>query len=340
MGNVPLALIGSVAALWLAGQPLSVASMIGFITLTGIAVRNGILKISHYINLALKEGMPFGHDLVVRGSVERLTPVLMTAMSAGVALVPLLIDAANPGKEILHPVAVTIFGGLLSATLLDTLLTPVLFLRYGKAPSGAAAARRRRDARRRPRPIQPPKLFDINTRRMTMNAKFLMVAALLCLVRLRLGARRQGNEWREGRGCRLVSRRTGFEIRQARTFRQRREPEVDPGNRIQGDCDPRCRRQIPADPAGACRQRAAFRHRQRRIAGSAKRCRPTDRAGWKDGAGKIRLSGLRSKIRIDQPRSPRPARGDSCRCGILRIGRSGTASNPYRTMSILFDAFS
>jgi len=134
MGNVPLALIGSVAALWLAGQPLSVASMVGFITLTGIAVRNGILKISHYINLALKEGMPFGHDLVVRGSVERLTPVLMTAMSAGVALVPLLIDAANPGKEILHPVAVTIFGGLLSATLLDTLLTPVLFLRYGKAP--------------------------------------------------------------------------------------------------------------------------------------------------------------------------------------------------------------
>ncbi|MBR1188015.1 efflux RND transporter permease subunit [Bradyrhizobium sp. AUGA SZCCT0160] len=134
MGNVPLALIGSVAALWLAGQPLSVASMVGFVTLTGIAVRNGILKISHYINLALKEGMPFGHDLVVRGSVERLTPVLMTAMSAGVALVPLLIDAATPGKEILHPVAVTIFGGLLSATLLDTLLTPVLFLRYGEAP--------------------------------------------------------------------------------------------------------------------------------------------------------------------------------------------------------------
>jgi HME family heavy-metal exporter len=159
MGNVPLALIGSVAALWLAGQPLSVASMIGFITLTGIAVRNGILKISHYINLALKEGMPFGRDLVVRGSVERLTPVLMTAMSAGVALVPLLIDAANPGKEILHPVAVTIFGGLLSATLLDTLLTPVLFLRYGGRP----LERLRQgptDAQRRPRPIQPPTLFD------------------------------------------------------------------------------------------------------------------------------------------------------------------------------------
>ena len=134
MGNVPLALIGSVAALWLVGQPLSVASMIGFITLTGIAARNGILKISHYINLALHEGMPFGPELVVRGSLERLTPVLMTALSAGVALVPLLIGADAPGKEILHPVAVTIFGGLISATLLDTFLTPVLFLRFGRKP--------------------------------------------------------------------------------------------------------------------------------------------------------------------------------------------------------------
>jgi heavy-metal exporter, HME family len=148
MGSVPLALIGSVAALWLAGQPLSVASMIGFITLTGIATRNGILKISHYINLARDEGMPFGRDLIVRGSLERLTPVLMTALAAGVALLPLLIDAATPGKEILHPVAVTIFGGLISATLLDALLTPVLFLRFGQkslqrlvAGSGAGRAR-------------------------------------------------------------------------------------------------------------------------------------------------------------------------------------------------------
>lgn len=132
MGSVPLALIGSVAALWLSGQPLSVASMIGFITLTGIAARNGILKISHYINLAIHEGMPFGRDLVIRGSLERLTPVLMTALSAGVALVPLMIDPSAPGKEILHPVAVTIFGGLVSSTLLDTFLTPVLFLRYGE----------------------------------------------------------------------------------------------------------------------------------------------------------------------------------------------------------------
>ena len=133
MASVPLALIGSVVALWIAGQPLSVASMIGFITLTGIATRNGILKISHIINLAIHEAMPFGRDLVVRGSLERLTPVLMTALSAGVALVPLMIDPSAPGKEILHPVAVTIFGGLVSATLLDMLLTPMLVLRYGRA---------------------------------------------------------------------------------------------------------------------------------------------------------------------------------------------------------------
>ncbi|HYH38529.1 MAG TPA: efflux RND transporter permease subunit [Azospirillum sp.] len=134
MGNVPLALIGSVAALWIAGQPLSVASMIGFITLTGISTRNGILKISHYINLVLHEGETFGRAMVVRGSQERLTPVLMTALSAGVALVPLMVGADAPGKEILHPVAVTIFGGLVSATLLDTVLTPVLFLRFGRKP--------------------------------------------------------------------------------------------------------------------------------------------------------------------------------------------------------------
>jgi HME family heavy-metal exporter len=145
MGSVPLALIGAVAALWLAGQPLSVASMVGFITLTGIAARNGILKVSHTINLALHEGLPFGRALVMRGSIERLTPVLMTAVSAGVALVPLLIDASAPGKEILHPVAVTIFGGLFSATLLDAFLTPVLFLRYGEKP----LARLRREAAER-----------------------------------------------------------------------------------------------------------------------------------------------------------------------------------------------
>jgi HME family heavy-metal exporter len=107
--------------------------MIGFITLAGISARNGILKISHYINLALHEGESFGKRLIVRGSLERLTPVLMTALSAGLALVPLMIDADAPGKEILHPVAITIFGGLISATLLDTVLTPLLFHRFGES---------------------------------------------------------------------------------------------------------------------------------------------------------------------------------------------------------------
>jgi HME family heavy-metal exporter len=141
IGSVPLALIGSVAALWLVGQPLSVASMVGFITLTGIASRNGILKISHIINLHLHEGLPWGRDLVTRGCLERMTPVLMTALAAGVALVPLLIDAASPGKEILHPVAVTIFGGLISATLLDAFVTPLLVIAFGRK-----AVERLRDA--------------------------------------------------------------------------------------------------------------------------------------------------------------------------------------------------
>ena len=134
MAGVPMALVGSVIALWIAGLPLSVASMIGFVTLTGIASRNGILKISHYINLVLHEGETWGDAMIVRGTLERLTPVLMTALAAGLALTPLLIDANAPGKEILHPVAVTIFGGLLSATLLDALVTPVLFRRFGRVP--------------------------------------------------------------------------------------------------------------------------------------------------------------------------------------------------------------
>ncbi|MBI5269032.1 MAG: efflux RND transporter permease subunit [Burkholderiales bacterium] len=132
MANIPLALIGSVVAMWLAGVTLSVASMVGFITLAGIAARNGILKISHYINLCQFEGERFGEAMVVRGSLERLTPVLMTALTAAFALTPLLLAADAPGKEILHPVAVVIFGGLVSSTLLDTLLTPVLYLKFGR----------------------------------------------------------------------------------------------------------------------------------------------------------------------------------------------------------------
>ncbi|MBK9022380.1 MAG: efflux RND transporter permease subunit [Sulfuritalea sp.] len=132
MGNIPLALIGSVIALWISGQPLSVAALVGFITLTGIATRNGILKISHYINLCAFEGETFGQPMIVRGSLERLTPVLMTALVAAFALMPLLLSADAPGKEVLHPVAVVIFGGLISSTLLDSLLTPLMFWLWGK----------------------------------------------------------------------------------------------------------------------------------------------------------------------------------------------------------------
>jgi HME family heavy-metal exporter len=134
MGNIPLALVGAVLALWLSGQPLSVAALVGFVTLTGIAARNGILKISHYINLCAFEGERFSRPMIVRGSLERLTPVLMTALVTAFALTPLLVAADAPGKEILHPVAVVIFGGLVSSTLLDTLLTPVMFWRWGQAP--------------------------------------------------------------------------------------------------------------------------------------------------------------------------------------------------------------
>ena len=134
MGNIPMALIGSVIAMWLAGISLSVASLVGFITLTGSATRNGILKVSHYINLCKFEGEAFSQRMIVRGSLERLTPVLMTALTAALALVPLLFAADAPGKEILHPVAVVIFGGLVSSTVLDSLLTPLMFWLFGEKP--------------------------------------------------------------------------------------------------------------------------------------------------------------------------------------------------------------
>jgi len=134
IGNIPLALVGSVIALWLSGSALSVASLIGFITLAGISTRNGILKISHYINLVAHEGEVFGKAMIIRGSLERLTPVLMTALVAAFALLPLMLSGGDPGKEILYPVAVVIFGGLVSSTLLDTVLTPLMFYRWGEKP--------------------------------------------------------------------------------------------------------------------------------------------------------------------------------------------------------------
>jgi HME family heavy-metal exporter len=136
MGNIPLALVGSVAALWLSGLDVNLASMIGFIAVAGVAVRNSLLKVSHFINLHLHEGLPLGRELVLRGSSERLMPVLITALAAGAALVPLLFASDVAGAEMLHPVAVAIFGGLISSTLLDTFTTPLLFERFGIAALG------------------------------------------------------------------------------------------------------------------------------------------------------------------------------------------------------------
>ncbi|UDF37840.1 UNVERIFIED_ORG: CusA/CzcA family heavy metal efflux RND transporter (plasmid) [Shinella sp. XGS7] len=132
MANIPLALVGAVLGLGLSGQPLSVAALVGFITLAGISVRNGILKVSHYINLMRFEGESFDHKMIVRGSIERLSPVLMTALVTAFALAPLLFEAERPGTEILHPVAVVIFSGLISSTLLDTFLTPAMFWLFGR----------------------------------------------------------------------------------------------------------------------------------------------------------------------------------------------------------------
>ena len=135
MVNIPLALVGAVIGLWLSGQPLSVAAMVGFVTLAGISVRNGILKVSHYINLMRFEGEHFDQKMIVRGSLERLSPVLMTALVTAFALAPLLFEAERPGTEVLHPVAVVIFSGLISSTLLDTFLTPAMFWLFGRKPA-------------------------------------------------------------------------------------------------------------------------------------------------------------------------------------------------------------
>lgn len=132
MLNIPLALIGSVAAIYMTERSFSIASLIAFVTLCGIASRNGIMMISHYLHLIYEEGETFGKKMIIRGTLERLVPVLMTALTAILALTPLLFAKGQPGKEILHPVAVVIVGGLLTSTLLDLLVTPAVFYLFGK----------------------------------------------------------------------------------------------------------------------------------------------------------------------------------------------------------------
>lgn len=140
MLNIPMAVIGSVAGVWLMGGTMSIATMVGFITLAGIAARNGIMMISHYLHLMREEGESFTKEMILRGTQERLVPVLMTALTAGLALIPLIIAADEPGREILHPVAVVIFSGIFTSTLLDFIVTPLVFWRFGKKSAERLAA--------------------------------------------------------------------------------------------------------------------------------------------------------------------------------------------------------
>src|SRR5215208_7089546 len=130
---LPMALVGGVLAVWLGNGVLSLGSLVGFLTVFGIAARNGILMISHFQHLERYEGEPFGPGLVLRGANERLAPILMTASATALALVPLAVAGAIPGHEIEHPMAIVILGGLVTATLLNLFVLPSLYLRFGKA---------------------------------------------------------------------------------------------------------------------------------------------------------------------------------------------------------------
>jgi Cu/Ag efflux pump CusA len=130
--TLPLALVGGLLAAFAAGGIISLGSLVGFLTVFGIAARNGILLINHYQHLEREEGEPFGPELVLRGSRERLAPILMTALATGLALVPLVISGEIPGAEIEYPMALVILGGLATSTLLNLFLVPTLYLRTRK----------------------------------------------------------------------------------------------------------------------------------------------------------------------------------------------------------------
>lgn len=132
LASIPMALIGAVAAVVVTGQTVSIAVLVGLVSLAGIAARNCILLVDHYLHLLREEGLPFTRETILRAGKERLVPVLMTALTAGIALVPIALTPDRPGRELVYPVATVILGGLVSSTLLDLLVTPGLFLVLGR----------------------------------------------------------------------------------------------------------------------------------------------------------------------------------------------------------------
>lgn len=139
--NIPLALMGGLVFTWLKLNNISIATLVGFIAVGGVAARNGIMMISHYLHLMRHEGEGFTRAMIVRGTKERLVPVMMTALAAGIGLIPLVLAADEPGKEILHPVAVVIVGGLISSTLLDMAVTPAMFWLFGRKAAARSLQR-------------------------------------------------------------------------------------------------------------------------------------------------------------------------------------------------------
>jgi CzcA family heavy metal efflux pump len=132
IAGLPFALIGGIFSAIVSGGVLSLGSLIGFVTVLGVAARNSIMLISHYKHLQVEEGLSFGIDLVIRGAKERLAPILMTALTTALVLLPIVIGGNRPGQEIEHPMALVILGGLVSSTLLNLLVMPVLYWKYGK----------------------------------------------------------------------------------------------------------------------------------------------------------------------------------------------------------------
>jgi CzcA family heavy metal efflux pump len=140
MVNLPLALLGGVVGVWVAGGVLSVASMIGFITLFGIATRNGLMMVLHIQHLVAEEGVTDPVEAVRRGATERLSPILMTALAAGLALIPLALGTGLPGSEIQAPMAIVILCGLVTSTVLNMVVLPALYMRFGSPRPGRAPA--------------------------------------------------------------------------------------------------------------------------------------------------------------------------------------------------------